>query len=192
MSKQSPPDSVPLPNFIRENIGLCKFLLIWISLFVALELCREFLLRDLAVYHHYLVLLISHSSASLDIIGISHELQQSYVHVIDYLDTLMTDVDVRIVVDSSYDGLHAMFLFIAAAIAWPSSLGRKLVYIPLALLTLYALNVARITATVAVQQFIPLSHNLFHHWITPALTIVLPMILLFLIWVRFSGRHPSD
>lgn len=88
------------------------------------------------------------------------------------------------------NGINLFALFAGFIICYPGNLKRKLIYIPLGILSIHLLNVLRIVILIIILRYSPQSLS-FNHSYTFT-TIVYSYI--FLLWVIFTkqGRETGD
>ena len=95
----------------------------------------------------------------------------------------------KIFVDFS-DGLVLTVSVLCAIFFWPSHIVKKLIAIAVVATAMVGANIARIAGALWVDLHWPLQFKLGSLLITSAYTGL--AFLLFLAWMRFSGRHPMS
>ena len=125
-----------------------------------------------------------HSSCSwlLNVIGLEHEASWNKY---DQRGLLKTDVWAEVGVDKRSDGMLELSLLLAAVVAWAVAIPRKLLFVVLAVLMVFAIVVMRLTAGLYVEHYAPLRYEMFVTWISPTV-LLLAVMLLFLLYVRKS------
>ena len=85
------------------------------------------------------------------------------------------------------DGAGTLFLVMAAILAFPTSIKRKLVGLALGVLLMYSLNIARISGLYFVVAYHNDWFNLIHTYLAPSLLIVIAC-LFFAWWAWGSSK----
>lgn len=87
-------------------------------------------------------------------------------------------------------GIYEAIIFLAAVLAFPTGIGRKLVGIALGVPMLYAFNVARILALLAAGQQRAELFGFLHVYFWQA-TLILMILSTWLLWVVFVVRRAA-
>lgn len=88
------------------------------------------------------------------------------------------------------NGLAVLGLFAGFVLAYPGSVVRRVVFIPLGVLVIYILNVGRLVTLAAVQVYWPAAFNILH---SLAITTFLYLVVfgLWIVWVHY-GRASDE
>ena len=89
------------------------------------------------------------------------------------------------------DGLMIMSALVAAIVAWPGSLLKKIAAVVLSVITIFILNIMRVAAMLKVDVYFPLQFDVMNTWVLPG-ALVLGALGCFLLWIKVSGQHPFD
>jgi exosortase/archaeosortase family protein len=89
------------------------------------------------------------------------------------------------------DGLMIMAALVAAIVAWPGSLLKKIAAVVLSVITIFILNIMRVAAMLKVDVYFPLQFDVMNTWVLPG-ALVLGALGCFLLWIKVSGQHPFD
>lgn len=89
------------------------------------------------------------------------------------------------------DGLMIMAALVAAIVAWPGSLLKKIAAVILSVITIFILNIMRVAAMLKVDVYFPLQFDVMNTWVLPG-ALVLGALACFLLWIKVSGQHPFD
>jgi exosortase/archaeosortase family protein len=89
------------------------------------------------------------------------------------------------------DGLMIMAALVAAIVAWPGSLLKKIAAVVLSVITIFILNIMRVAAMLKVDVYFPLQFDVMNTWVLPG-ALVLAALGCFLLWIKVSGQHPFD
>ena len=173
-------------ELLRQNIGMVKFTAVFFGLLWLFSYAYGALFLDSTWFERYVnfgATLVSHVlSASGETIELARLDDGT-------LGELRTHDNASVYFDANTDGLTIMFTLLAAMLAWPGGLLKKLISILLGLTTIFALNIFRVAAMLKVNVYWPLQMNLLNDWILPAV-LVCSAALVFFIWIKISGRHP--
>ena len=89
------------------------------------------------------------------------------------------------------DGLMIMAALVAAIVAWPGSLLKKIAAVVLSVITIFILNIMRVAAMLKVDVYFPLQFDVMNTWVLPG-ALVLAALGCFFLWIKVSGQHPFD
>ncbi len=100
-----------------------------------------------------------------------------------------------VLVSDACNGLATLGLFVGFVAAFPGRMTRRLLFIPLGLLLLYAANAVRVAVLAGLQAHWPLGFEVLHGGGTMFFYTII--FLLWVVWVRFgdaelrSDSHPD-
>ena len=84
-----------------------------------------------------------------------------------------------------------MAALVAAIVAWPGSLLKKIAAVILSVITIFILNIMRVAAMLKVDVYFPLQFDVMNTWVLPG-ALVLAALGCFFLWIKVSGQHPFD
>ena len=172
---------------VASSAGMLQFLLLTLAIYFALDQLYKYLLADSALMSNYVAFLANSASSLLSLVGLEHEVgifeARSY--------RIGTKFGAYIDIKMSFTEHTFYTVLIAAIAAWPGSWLRKTGFIAIGLLLLTALNIFRCVCMLLIDIHVPLSFDLFNIWILPG-AFTLFLFFYFLVWTKFSKRHPLD
>ena len=186
-----PKDKNSTLDFITSNFGVASFLTKTVLLAIALVFVYHFLWIESSAYNYYMKSLTLYSSDLLKFTGVEHELQK-------YLATQYSDMiaiprtHVRILVSKEFDGLISLAIMVAAIVNWPGNWVARLMVLTAGCGLVILSAICRIAITTGIDHYAPLSYTLFAEWLIPITTLFFIPFLIFLFWVKVSGRHPAE
>jgi exosortase family protein XrtF len=89
------------------------------------------------------------------------------------------------------NGLTTIGLFIGFVVAYPGKMIRRLLFIPLGILAIYATNVLRVIAMVLAQKYWPAAFDPLHGF---GLTTIFYVVVfaLWVVWANYGGRTEGE
>jgi exosortase family protein XrtF len=89
------------------------------------------------------------------------------------------------------NGLTTIGLFIGFVVAYPGKMIRRLLFIPLGILAIYATNVVRVIAMVLAQKYWPAAFDPLHGF---GLTTIFYVVVfaLWVVWANYGGRTEGE
>jgi exosortase/archaeosortase family protein len=85
------------------------------------------------------------------------------------------------------NGLTTIGLFIGFIVAYPGKMIRRLLFIPLGILAIYATNVLRVIAMVLAQKYWPAAFDPLHGFGLTAIFYVV-VFALWVVWANYGGQ----
>jgi exosortase family protein XrtF len=85
------------------------------------------------------------------------------------------------------NGLTTIGLFIGFVVAYPGKMIRRLLFIPLGILAIYATNVLRVIAMVLAQKYWPAAFDPLHGFGLTAIFYVV-VFALWVVWANYGGQ----
>jgi exosortase H (IPTLxxWG-CTERM-specific) len=92
-------------------------------------------------------------------------------------------------IEAGCNGIEATIVLVAAILAFPSSLFSKLVGIAVGFLAIQLANLLRIVSLFYLGQWNQTVFEWAHLYVWQSL-IILDVLIVFLVWMRFSSAHP--
>lgn len=89
------------------------------------------------------------------------------------------------------NGLAVIGLFLGFVMAFPGTMRRRLVFVPLGILTLYVVNVGRLAMLVLVQHYRPGWFDLVHEFAATGIYYVI-VFGLWIAWVHFGAPRTAS
>lgn len=176
-SSASPSSEIQTAPFkLRDWLFLLLFAAIYGLLHFAYFQIPDEVLRDVVHYHG----LVKVSAGLIDLLAPVEHVAALQNHIISPLANLE--------VVRGCDGSGAMFLIVAAVLAFPASVVRKLVGIAASLALMYVLNLVRIVSIYFVVAYYPAWFLPAHTYFAPTL-IVLLGCLFFAWWALWATRR---
>ncbi len=175
-------------GLLQQNTGMVKFTAVFLGLLWLFSYLYGSLFLHSTWFESYVGFSVALISSLLSASGEIIELVRLDNGV---LGELRTHDNASVFFDASTDGLSIMFTLVAAIIAWPGNLLKKAIAVFLGLSILFLLNIVRVSAMLKVNVYLPLQMDLLNDWVLPGL-LVCSAALVFLIWIKASGRHPLE
>jgi exosortase/archaeosortase family protein len=175
-------------NVLYDNMGMFKFAAIFLVLWWVLNYLYNHYFLDMPLFEHYLNLCVSLVKELLNLTGEQIDLG----HLPNSMLGEIRSHDGAVVrFGEGTDGLMIMAALVAAIVAWPGSLLKKIAAVVLSVITIFILNIMRVAAMLKVDVYFPLQFDVMNTWVLPG-ALVLGALGCFLLWIKVSGQHPFD
>lgn len=170
------------------NKGMLKFGAIFFSLFWLLNYCYNNYFLGTNSFGQYLDVCVPIIRDLLNMLGEQVELSSLPNGM---LGEIRAHDGAVIRFGEGTDGLMIMAALVAAIVAWPGSLLKKIAAVILSVITIFILNIMRVAAMLKVDVYFPLQFDVMNTWVLPG-ALVLAALGCFFLWIKVSGQHPFD
>lgn len=177
-------------GFVANNAGAVQFCIVAGVLFTALYMTYNKLFVGTDLFYAYIEWGAESARRMLEWIGVEAALEHSTQDGARISELSSSGIGTQIIIDKNSDLTATLMLLPLAIAVWPGSALKKVIAIALGLAFIVFVNVARLALMFIVDIYFPLDFKIFNEYAMPAGLTVLSL-LCFLLWVRWSGKHPN-
>ncbi|MFW6347103.1 MAG: exosortase X [Cyclonatronaceae bacterium] len=95
-----------------------------------------------------------------------------------------------VIIINGCNGLEAIGLFVGFVMAYPGDRLKRAFFLPMGILAIYLVNIARVAVLVLLQYYYPASFDFAHDYSTSAI-FYLAIFGLWVIWINYGSRNQA-